>query len=92
MKFGKSNLTPIDSSKLKEGDVANATLKSFRYRGEYCFATIVADNTSVECIIGKASDYPITSVLTLKGIEVEVQYGGTKVSNGVSYPRFYVSF
>lgn len=92
MKFGKSNLTPVDFSKLKEGDVANATLKSFRYRSEYCFATIVADNTSVECIIGKASDYPIASVLALKGIEVEVQYGGTKVSNGVSYPRFYVSF
>ena len=92
MKFQQSNLVPVDFNQLQQGDVANATFASFNFRSGFVFATLVADGQSVSCIIGKQSDYKIADLLPLKGLEVEITYGGTKVTNGVSYPRYYVAF
>ena len=92
MDFKKTNLTSVDFNKLTEGDVANATLKSFSYRSGYCFGQFVADDETVTAIIGKQEDYKIGDLLPLKGIEVEIEYRGTKVSNGVTYPRYSVQF
>lgn len=92
MIFQESSLTPVDYSNLKPGSVANATMKSFNYRSGFCFATVVADNKSVSAIIGKATDYPIKDVLPLKGLEVEIVFVGTKVVDGITYPRYALSF
>lgn len=92
MKFTASTLKPVDFSALKSGDVANATLKSFNYRSGFCFATVVADDQSVSAIIGKAEDYPIKDIIPLKGLEVEITFTGTKVVEGITYPRYSLSF
>lgn len=92
MKFTKSSLKTVDFSKLEENTVANATLKSFNYQSGYCFGTFVADGDSVRAIIGPAEQYPIKDMLALKGVEVEITYAGTTVSNGTTYPRYYVAF
>ena len=92
MVFTKSSLKSVDFKTLTEGDVANATLNSFRYQSGYAFATVVADNQSVSCIIGKQDEYRIKDLIELKGIEVQVTYLGTKVVNGVTYPRYALQF
>ena len=92
MKFNPSTLKSIDFSKLKEGSVANATLSSFSYRSGYCFGRFVADGVALEAIIGTKEECPIRDMLSLKGIEVSITFAGTKVSNGVTYPKYYVSF
>ena len=92
MKFTTKTTTEIDFSSLEEGTVANATLSSFNYQSGYCFGTFVADGTTVRAIIGEQSLYPIKEMLTLKGTEVNIEFAGTKVSNGITYPRFYVSY
>ena len=92
MIFKESDLSAVDFTTLKEGSVANATLKSFSYRSGYCFATIVADKESIQAIVGKQEDLPLPMMLQLKGIEVEVKYLGTKASNGVTYPRYSIEF
>lgn len=92
MIFSESKLKAVNFNALTVGSVANATLKSFSYRNGYCFATVVADNESVTAIIGKQEDYPIKDILPLKGIEIEITYNGTKVSNGVTYPRYSLGF
>lgn len=92
MKFQESSIKPVDFQTLTAGQVANATLKSFNYRSGYCFATVVADNSSVSAIIGKQEDYPLKDLLPLKGIEVEVTFTGTRVVDGVTYPKYSLSF
>tara|TARA_R110000796_G_scaffold63909_4_gene147835 strand:+ start:416 stop:697 length:282 start_codon:yes stop_codon:yes gene_type:complete len=82
----------VEFSKLTKGDVANATLSSFNFQSGYCFGTFVADGTSVRAIMGSKEDCPIKDMIELKGIEVTIEFGGTKVSNGVTYPRYYVSY
>lgn len=92
MIFSPSALKPVNFDNLQVGDVANATLSSFNFQSGYVFATVVADNESVRVIIGSQSEYKIGDLLPLKGLEVQITYGGTKVSNGVTYPRYYISF
>lgn len=92
MNFSAKNTNAVDYSTLKVGDVANATLKSFNYQSGYCFGTFVADNETIRAIIGTKEECPIKDMIDLKGIEVEIEFGGTKVSNGVTFPRYYVSF
>jgi len=92
MKFVKNSLKSVDYSKLEENTVANATLKSFNYQSGYCFGTFVADGDSVRAIIGPQDLYPIKDMISLKGVEVTIEYAGTTVSNGTTYPRYYVQF
>ena len=93
MKFTTdTSLTPVDFSKLKELDVANATLKSFNYQSGFCFGTFEADGKSVRAIMGSKEECPIKDMLSIKGVEVTITFGGTKVSNGDTYPRYWVSF
>ena len=92
MKFEIKEIKTVDFATLEVGTVANATFKSFNYQSDYCFGTFVADGESVRAIIGTKADCPIKDMLPLKGIQVEVTFAGTKVSNGVSYPSYYISF
>ena len=92
MVFVDSDLTAVDFKTIQPGQVANATLTSFSYRKDYCFATVVADKKSVTAIIGDKKDYPIKDMLALKGIEVKVIFTGTKVVDGVTYPRYSLEF
>ena len=92
MNFTASTLTAVDFTTLQQGSVANATLKSFNYQSGFCFGTFVADGQSVRAIIGSKEDCPIKDMLAIKGLEVEITFGGTKVSNGVTYPKYYVAF
>jgi hypothetical protein len=92
MRFQANNLQNVDFSTLNVGDVANATLTNFNYQSGFCFGTFVADGQSVRAIIGSKEECPIKDMLPLKGIEVQIQFGGTKVSNGITYPRYYISF
>ena len=92
MNFKKDSLKPVAFDKLTEGMVANATLKSFKYIKDYAFATVVADGKSISCIIGSKSDYKIADLLPLKGMAVEITFGGTRVVDGVTYPKWYLEF
>lgn len=92
MNFKKQELQAVDFTKLEQGSVANATLSSFNYQSGYCFGTFVADGSSVRAIIGTKEECPIKDMLDIKGLEVTIEFGGVKVSNGTSYPRYYVSF
>jgi hypothetical protein len=92
MKFQASEVKQFDFSKLKGGEVANATLTSFNYRSGYCFGTFVADGESVNAIIGSQEQYPIKDVLPLKGIEATIMFVGTKVVDTKTYPRYAISF
>ena len=92
MLFKPSSLKPVDFAKLSIGDVANATISSISYSKDYCFASLVADNETVRCIIGSKADYPLKDALLLKGIEVQITFNGTKVDNGVTYPRYLLAF
>jgi len=92
MVFVDSDLTAVDFKTIQPGQVATATLTSFSYRKDYCFATVVADKKSVTAIIGAKQDYPIKDMLALKGIEVKVIFTGTKVVDGVTYPRYTLEF
>ena len=92
MNFTKDHLVPVDYSQLEEGSVANATFRSFNYYKSLCFGTFEADGQTVRAIIGNAEDYPLKDLLPLKGIEVQVRFGGTKVHNGSTYPRYTIEF
>lgn len=92
MKFVDSDLKPVDFKTLTPGQVADATLTSFNYRSGFCFATVVADNESVSAIIGPKEEYPIKDMLALKGLSLKVRFAGTKVVEGVTYPRYSLEF
>ena len=92
MKFAKNNVNAVDFSTLNVNDVASATFKSFNFRKEYIVGTFVADNQSVQAIIGTKNDYKVADLLPLKGAEVEITYGGTRVVNGVTYPSYWVAW
>ena len=92
MKFEKSSTEVVDFNALKEGDVANATFKSFHFRKDYVFGTFEADGETVTAIIGPTSTYTIASLLPLKGTEAIITFAGTTVSGGVTYPRYYIAW
>ena len=92
MLFKKSEITAVDFANLQQGDVANATFTSFNYRGDFVIGTFVADKKSVQAIIGTKADYKISDLMPLKGCEVEITFSGTKVANGVTYPRYYIQW
>lgn len=92
MEFKNSNLKSVDFRNLIEGQVANATLKSFNFRGDYVFATFVAEDETINTIIGNKSDYKLSDLLPLKGVEVEIIFTGTRTVNGVTYPKYYVNW
>jgi len=92
MKFADDTLKAVDFSSLKEGQVADATFKGFNYQSGFVFGTFVADGESIRAIIGEKADYKIGDLLPHKGMQVEIKFGGTKVSNGVTYPKYWVEF
>ena len=92
MNFTKDDRQAVDYTQLQEGSVANATFTSFNYYKGLCFGTFEADGQTVRAIIGDADNYPLKELLPLKGIEVQVRFNGTKVSNGSTYPRYTIEF
>lgn len=94
MQFVKNTVQPLemDWTTVEEGMVANATLSSFNYSKDYCFATLVADGKSIRAIIGTKAECPIKDMMDLKGIEVQITFFGTNVREGKTYPKFTVSY
>ena len=88
----QTSLTAVDFTELTKGDVASATLTSFNYQAGLCFGTFVADGSSVRAVMGSKEECPIKDMFPLKGMEVNIEFGGTKVSKGITYPRYWVSF
>jgi hypothetical protein len=92
MKFSAQTIKPVDFTKLKTGSVASATLTSFNYVKDYVFGTFVSDGKSIRCIIGSKADYKIMDLIPLKGTEVTIEFAGTKVSEGKTYPIYYMGW
>ena len=92
MNFTDSKTEVVDFSTLKEGQVANATFKSFHFRKDYVFGTFEADGSTVTAIIGPTATYTIAGLLPLKGTEATITFAGTTVSGGVTYPRYYIAW
>jgi hypothetical protein len=66
----------MPTTKTTAADAAKgtATIKGFRYAKEYCIITL--DN-EVTGIIGKSTDLPLATMLTLKGQQISYEYAGT---------------
>lgn len=92
MLFTKNSLSPVDFATLEVGSVAGATFTSFRYLREWVFGTFTADGHSVSAIIGSREEFPFELLRSLKGEEVQVEFTGTKVSNGITYPRYTINW
>jgi hypothetical protein len=92
MKFSTKTIKPVDFTKLKTGSVANATFTSFNYVKDYVFGTFVSDGSSIRCIIGYKTDYKMLTLMKLKGSTVTLEFAGTKVSEGVTYPIYYMGW
>ena len=92
MKFAKPTTEVVDFKALKEGDVANATFKSFHFRKDWVFGTFEADGQTVTAIIGNTATYTIASLLPLKGSPAEITFAKTNVADGVTYPCYYVAW
>ena len=67
------------------------SMRSFRYRNQWAFCTVVYKDTSMEILIGAATDYPLPAMLQAKqfGGNVYGTYKGNHNHNGVDYPRFW---
>jgi hypothetical protein len=67
------------------------SLRSFRVRNNFMFATVKHGDENLEVLIGNSTDYRIADMLSVKQMGGNV-YGTFKEMhnhNGVDYPRFW---
>jgi hypothetical protein len=93
------------SNTTKTTDVASATptisfvpeteyvfsMRSFRSRNNYTFATVNHKDSKVEILIGQSSDYTVSTMLQAKqfGGNIYATFKRMETINGVEYPRFW---
>ena len=92
MKFAENKNKVVDYTTLEKGSVANATLRTFRCQSGFWFGTCEADGETVSVIIGASTDYKITDLMPMKGMEVTIVFNGTKVVDGKTFPRYSIEF
>lgn len=93
------------SNKPVVSDVADATptisfvpeteyifsMRSFRSRNNFTFATVLYKDSKLEILIGQTSDYNVSTMLQAKqfGGNVYATFKRMETVNGVAYPRFW---
>jgi hypothetical protein len=93
------------SNKPTVSDVADATptisfvpeteyifsMRSFRSRNNFTFATVLYKDSKMDILIGQSSDYTVSTMLQAKqfGGNVYATFKKMEIVNGVSYPRFW---
>jgi len=91
--FAKPTAKTLDLTLLSEGDVANATLTSFRYMKGWCFGSLLTTTEhSLDAILGSKAECPIKDMLELKGINVSVRFGGIRTVDDKTYGKFSIAF
>ncbi len=67
------------------------SMRSFRYRNQWAFCTVIHGGQSMEILIGQSSDYPLPAMLQAKqfGGNVYGVFKGYHEHNGIEYPRFW---
>ena len=67
------------------------SMRSFRYRNQWAFCTVIFKGEPMEILIGAASDYQLPAMLQAKqfGGNVYGTFRGYHNHNGVDYPRFW---
>jgi hypothetical protein len=67
-------------------------LEGFRYSNGFAFMVFSDDaNASKQnAIIGSTTDWPIASLMAMKGQDVELEYTGEKTTSSGTYKRFKV--
>ncbi len=67
------------------------SMRSFRYRNQWAFCTVVFKGQPMEILIGQATDYSLPAMLQAKqfGGNVYGTFKGYHNHNGVDYPRFW---
>ncbi|MBE0662829.1 MAG: hypothetical protein IH597_10190 [Bacteroidales bacterium] len=66
-------------------------MRSFRYRNNWAFATVVYKEATIEILIGETASYPLPAMLQAKqfGGNVYGTFKGYHNHNGIDYPRFW---
>lgn len=67
------------------------SMRSFRVRNNFTFATVSHKDSKMEILIGQSSDYKFGDLLQAKqfGGSVYATFKKMETVNGVSYPRFW---
>lgn len=67
------------------------TMRSFRVRNNFAFATVSYKDSKLEILIGSSSDYKFADLLQAKqfGGSLYATFKNTTTVNGVDYPRFW---
>ena len=67
------------------------SMRSFRVRNNFTFATVSYKDTKLEILIGSSSDYKFGDLLQAKqfGGSVYATFKNVTTVNGVDYPRFW---
>lgn len=67
------------------------SMRSFRMRNGFTFATVAFNSSKIEILIGSNTDYKFSDLLQAKAMQANL-YATYKTSvniNGVDYPRFW---
>ncbi len=88
MLFINSSVQKVDFTALTPGQTAKATLVGLSIRKEYLIGRLQADDRKVEAIIGHVSMFE--HLFKLKGNEVEIEFTGVRVKDGITYPNYAI--
>ncbi|MBE0662543.1 MAG: hypothetical protein IH597_08755 [Bacteroidales bacterium] len=66
-------------------------MRSFRYRNQWAFVTVIHKEETMEILIGEMAAYPLPAMLQAKqlGGNVYGKFKGYHNHGGVDYPRFW---
>ena len=67
------------------------SMRSFRMRNGYTFATVSYNDSKIEILIGSTNDYPLSTMLQAKQMQANLYatFKSTANINGKEYPRFW---
>ena len=67
------------------------SMRSFRVRNNFTFATVSYKDTKLEILIGSSTDYNVSTMLQAKqfGGSIYATFKNMTNVNGVDYPRFW---
>ena len=68
--------------------IGKSPIKSFRYAKEYCIVTLV---NGVQGVVGKSSDFPFPTMLTLKGAGMQMNYKSAG-ADADGRPKYWLDF
>jgi hypothetical protein len=96
MKNEKSNIDPAaDAAPTTFAFVAETeyifSMRSFRIKNGFTFATVLLKDTKLDILIGNATDYKFGELMQAKqfGGNVYATFKQMASVNGVEYPRFW---